>query len=165
MNTHINYFVGDQGPSGGTVVFKNSTRENWGEYLEVAPKGWYGTDEDPQLIWSDLISKILIDNSVNKIGKGRSNTITISDNSLNSAARIVLNQQINGTLGWFIPSLDELNILFKSKNLTLNFEEGYYWSSSEYDAYLAWAQSFSDGFQDHYAAKTMKCFVRPIRYI
>ena len=75
---------------------------------------------------------------MNKIGKGRSNTITISDNSLNSAARIVLNQQINGTLGWFIPSLDELNILFKSKNLTLNFEEGYYWSSSEYDAYLAY---------------------------
>ncbi|MGA0082509.1 MAG: hypothetical protein ACO3H5_02580 [Candidatus Nanopelagicales bacterium] len=165
MNAHINYLVGDQGPSGGIIVFKNSTRENWGEYLEVAPIGWYGTDEDPQLIWSDLVSKLLINNSVNEIGKGRSNTIKISDKSINSAARIVLNQQINGALGWFIPSLDELNILYKSKNLTLNFEEGYYWSSSEFDAYLAWAQSFSDGFQDHYAVKTMKCFVRPIRYV
>ncbi len=50
---------------------------------------------------------------------------------------------------WFLPSKDELNLMYL--NLHVNelggFEDGFYWSSSEVDANDAWCQDFTNGNQ------------------
>ena len=56
--------------------------------------------------------------------------------------------------GWRLPNKDELDTLFKNKNLIFNdfspykiYERDRYWSSSEYNNKSAWGQDFSDGVQ------------------
>lgn len=53
---------------------------------------------------------------------------------------------------WFVPSKDELNLVYQQKanlsNLSLN-EYPYYWSSSEYCSITAWRQDFKSGSQDN----------------
>ena len=52
---------------------------------------------------------------------------------------------------WFLPSLDELNILYENKDKIGNFSTTtlncYYWSSSEYWSDSSWSQYFSSGNQ------------------
>ncbi|MFD0980331.1 Lcl C-terminal domain-containing protein [Tropicimonas aquimaris] len=52
---------------------------------------------------------------------------------------------------WYMPSRDELHVLFKNRaaiggfNETGSHPDGRYWSSSEGNQYLAWSQRFSEG--------------------
>ena len=52
---------------------------------------------------------------------------------------------------WFVPSKDELNLVYENKanlnNLSLNTNP-YYWSSSEYSSSYAWSQYFNSGSQN-----------------
>jgi hypothetical protein len=55
-------------------------------------------------------------------------------------------------------------------NLLGDFSMGFYWSSTENEAYAAWAQRFSDGLQSgdvspwhHHGSKSQTHSVRPIR--
>ena len=77
--------------------------------------------------------------------------------------------------GWFLPSLDELGLLFYNrysaqKGLRLggntllqwNSLTAWYWSSSEYDASYAFRYSFLDGVADQ-NIKTTACYVRAVR--
>jgi hypothetical protein len=72
------------------------------------------------------------------------------------AALLCASLNINGHSGWFLPSIDELNLMYvnlKEKGLG-RFSNGRYWSSSQCGdlwsspARCAWTQSFSDGSQD-----------------
>jgi hypothetical protein len=59
---------------------------------------------------------------------------------------------LGGNNDWFLPSLDELNLMYE--NLYLEgvggFGDDYYWSSSEGIAGLAWYQYFFIGYQGSY---------------
>lgn len=51
---------------------------------------------------------------------------------------------------WFLPSKDELNLVFKARDNLNNLsiiKDNNYWSSSENSRSLAWCQSFYDGWQ------------------
>lgn len=81
------------------------------------------------------------------------------------AAKLCLNLSHNGFNDWYLPSKDELSLIY-----TNLFQAGigefsdYYWSSSESQAepLNAWAQSFKDG--DSYEELRISCCrVRPIR--
>ena len=52
---------------------------------------------------------------------------------------------------WFLPSKDELNILYENKDKIGNFSTyqgyAYYWSSSEYNTNFSWRQYFDSGGQ------------------
>ena len=63
---------------------------------------------------------------------------------------------------WHLPSKYELNLLYQQKAVVGGFTNYYYWSSSEYDAYSAWYQSFSTGFQNFFS-KSSTCYVRAVR--
>ena len=83
------------------------------------------------------------------VGTGEQNTIDIEAGctTAGTAADICANLSLGGYTDWFLPSKDELNEMYV--NLYLQggggFADGLYWSSSEHDAYDAWAQGFGDG--------------------
>jgi len=63
---------------------------------------------------------------------------------------------------WYLPSKYELNLLYQQKVVVGGFASYYYWSSSEYDANLAWFQGFSNGNQNVYG-KDSTFDVRAVR--
>lgn len=103
------------------------------------------------------------------IGQGLFNTarIIVTCKEENCAARICNDLILNGHSDWFLPSRDELNLMYK--NLYLKGKGGFtasrYWSSSEYagsESIYAWKQHFSSGNQG-YGDKSFKGWVRAVR--
>lgn len=76
------------------------------------------------------------------IESGLQNTTRIL--AIDSTRPIAASLAYNFSEGWYLPSKDELNEIYKNKTLfgTLTSE---YWSSTEYDINGAWVQRFSDG--------------------
>jgi hypothetical protein len=101
------------------------------------------------------------------VGTGADNTkkiITVcrTAGSGNIAARLCNEVVIEGYTDWFLPSKEELNLLYENKEIIGGYEHGYYWSSSEVDSHFAWYQHFDFGFQD-YLNKDFSYYFRPIR--
>jgi hypothetical protein len=63
------------------------------------------------------------------------------------AAKICRDYKGGGYSGWFLPSKDQLNILYQNRHLLDNFADQIYWSSTEYDIGSAWVQDFTNGDQ------------------
>ena len=85
------------------------------------------------------------------IGTGDNNTNAIV-NALGTgtyAARLCCDLDLNGYTDWFLPSKDELDLMYE--NLHLQglgaFGSDYYWSSSESSSGSAWLQRFYGGYQ------------------
>ncbi len=55
---------------------------------------------------------------------------------------------------WYLPSKNELNILYNNKNWINGLSSEYYWSSTEYDNDAAWIQEFDSGQQGESMMKT-----------
>jgi hypothetical protein len=63
---------------------------------------------------------------------------------------------------WYLPSKNELNLLYLQKSVVGGFTGVYYWSSSEDGDSYAWSQSFYNGSQDSFP-KGGLYYVRAIR--
>ena len=48
--------------------------------------------------------------------------------------------------GWRLPTKNELNEMYKKRDVVGGFSDYNYWSSTENDNYHAWCQSFANGF-------------------
>lgn len=91
------------------------------------------------------------------IGYGLPNTETLLskyDGDSTCIWQLVQNKRdATGGKKWFVPSEDELNIVYQNKDTIVNAGGGsfptddWYWSSSERDSYRARVQKFSDGTQ------------------
>jgi Protein of unknown function (DUF1566) len=91
----------------------------------------------------------IIGSDETKVGSGLQNTIAIVNGctSLNIAARVCYDLVLNGYDDWYLPSKDELYLLYKNKNAVGNFANDLvapYWSSSQYRGDAAWRQLFGD---------------------
>jgi len=64
--------------------------------------------------------------------------------------------------GWRLPTKNELNVMYKNKDRIGGFALYVYWSSTEGDFNGAWAQYFTDGFQD-FNDKNFPGYVRAVR--
>ena len=64
--------------------------------------------------------------------------------------------------GWRLPTKDELNMLYKNKEEVGGFAINYYWSSTEFDNFIAWEQSFGSGNQ-FFTNKHFNFYVRAVR--
>ena len=87
------------------------------------------------------------------IGTGQANTTAIVtiQGAGSYAAQLCNDLTEGGYTDWFLPSKDELNKLFLNRLAIGGFAAPYsYWSSSEYDAFFAWCQSFSMDVQYYY---------------
>jgi len=67
----------------------------------------------------------------------------------NTAAKIADAYALKGYTDWYLPSKVELNLLYNANvaGVVGGFASDGYWSSTEYDSYSAWYQSFHYGYQ------------------
>mgnify|MGYP006088805061 CR=1 FL=1 len=98
------------------------------------------------------------------LGTGNQNTIDIEAGCTTSgtAADICANLTLGGYSDWFLPSKDELNLMYENIDIINN---DYYWSSSESASGMngfAWAQDFSNGSQTN-RIKDATAYVRAVR--
>ena len=147
---HNTWKVGDRGPAGGWIFYDKGYFSNGWRYLEAAPyditKG-----SDYSFMWGDGGRF----GTKTEIGTGKSNTaIMVSKASKNrkpNAATLCNDYVYGGYDDWFLPSKDELDLMYENlkKAGKGGFADYAYWSSSEgsYGSYNAWKQSFGDGDQ------------------
>jgi hypothetical protein len=157
------YAIGDTGPAGGLIFYDKgsySGSPSW-RYLEAAPTDQM-TSEPSYLIEVALFIQSslrwgLWGGPGTAIGTGASNTAAIvADNGRSGeyAALICDNLVLGGCSDWFLPSKDELHLMYT--NLHLNGRGGFglqeytsfrYLSSSETADHHAWTEYFNDGTQ------------------
>ena len=114
------------------------------------------------------------------IGTGAQNTIDIEleCTTPGTAADICANLTLGGYSDWFLPSKDELNLMWTNladsdgdgqntgpsdPNNLGGFSAVGYWSSTEINYDNAWLQNFYNGFQDFYFSKNSNFYVRSVR--
>jgi hypothetical protein len=100
------------------------------------------------------------------VGTGNQNTIDIVNgcSADGIAAKICYDLVLSNHKDWYLPSKDELNLMYtnlKLKGLG-NFADNFYWSSSESNYGGVWAQNFGRGAQSK-ESQTTKLYVRAIR--
>lgn len=152
------YAIGSTSPSGGIVFYdKGSYTDGW-RYAEAAPADLNSFE------WGCANSSIAAAQG-SAVGKGFYNSgavLNFHDNlanfytnpvvcsNLNNGtvvAKESLGYQLNGTKGWFLPSENELALLYSNLHQQSlgNFSNAIYWSSTENDAASVKTIDFSNG--------------------
>jgi len=164
------YALRDIGPAGGYIFYDKGyyskagftivkapnpneppivvpTYSTW-RYLEAAP-----SDQSTSAEWGCVSILVPISGADGTaVGTGEQNTIDIEAGCTtpDTAADLCANLSLDGYSDWFLPSKDELNLMYE--NLKVDGVGGFavgglYWSSSEFTAYNAWGQDYSNGAQ------------------
>ncbi|MCL2211189.1 MAG: DUF1566 domain-containing protein [Treponema sp.] len=158
----IVYKIGDKGPAGGFIFYdKGNYSNNW-RYLEAAP-----LELEFVARWGDGN----VSGAHTVIGSGKRNTefMLAEANARkwqNTASQFCSNLNYSGYRDWFIPSRDELDLMYKNLKVKGigSFSDDRYFSSSQSDGSYAFGQNFyngSIGNSDYGKHRTYS--VRPIR--
>jgi hypothetical protein len=135
--------VGDAGPAGGIVFYDKGNFIGGWRYLEAAP-----ADIGP-IQWAAGKSTHVETGAA--VGSGKANTAAIvaAQGEGKYAAQLCQDLVSGGFDDWFLPSKDELNLMYKNLHkLGLGgFAPVSYWSSSQYSGSNAWNQMFTGGYQ------------------
>lgn len=143
---------------GGIIFYIDST----GLHGLIAAKA----DTEEPALWAYKDSLLGVRSS--KVGAGKRNTrktyFILGDQGEGSdyAALRALEYTYKGLHDWYLPSKEELNLLYMQKEMIGGFSPFAYWSSTEFDENLAWFQNFSNG-QQIKSDKITSYAVRPIR--
>ena len=165
----MDYEIGDVGPGGGIIFYVSeegfySYGPGTAHYLEAAP-----ADMATTLEWESGGGPFtFIGSTGTGIGSGNGNTNAILNKvPTYPAALACRNYNGGGLWDWFLPSKDELNELYKQRNLVGGDFGVVYWSSSEGSSYDAWGQNFGGGYYglglQNQAGKYNSCSVRAVR--
>ena len=135
--------IGDTGPAGGKVFYLTDSSGHHG--LEAAPV------DQASAPWGCIGTAISGAQST-AVGTGAANTAAIVAGCVEAgtAAKVAEAYTLNDYTDWYLPSRDELNLLYAQKSVVGGFANNYYWSSSEDNSYYAWLQYFTSGGQDCY---------------
>ena len=132
--------------SGNGTVPITPTYSDW-RYLEAA------SSDSPSAEWG-CDGTLIPGADGTAVGTGEQNTIDIEAGCTtpDTAADICANLSLGGYTDWFLPSKDELNLMYENLKVSGvgGFAGYYYWSSSEYGAHYAWYQNFYNGNQNNY---------------
>jgi hypothetical protein len=162
------HYIGEE--FGGGVIF-HLWKDNAGvEHGLIVDK----TDLSTWQAWSN-INRTLIGPSAQSSWDGLSNSNAIVGQAghTSSAAALCLNSTNGGQSDWYLPSIDELSLLWHSRfnvNKSLSTIGGAtvlpysapYWSSTEGGANDAWGFYFGDGLANYYF-KNNSTYVRAVR--
>jgi hypothetical protein len=154
---HLYYEIGGRGPAGGFVFY---VTDGGLHGLEAAP-----VDQSEGSAWGCDGDNVAGAGDTD-IGTGAQNTDAIVSFGCNGGSPATLaatGYELNGYSDWFLPSKDELNMMYHELADTDNnytnsgvgdagnpggFASSYYWSSSQYSGSgLAWNQYFDGGSQ------------------
>jgi len=157
--------AGDVGPAGGFIFYVNPNyaADGW-RYLEAAP-----FDQSAGVPWG-CFRRLIPGARGTSIGSGRQNTADIiaACTEPQSAAALCAGLKVNGVSGWFLPSRDELAVLyanlkasdFGTRGVADNFS---YWASTQATADMAHHIDFADLGRQHYDDKDFPRRVRAVR--
>ena len=154
------YRIGEIGPAGGTIFYDKGFPSNGWQYLEAAPAVL-----DFTAVWGPI--NVNIAGAGTEVGMGQKNTEVImsASGSIETAAQLCTKLNINGFKDWFLPSRNELDLMYNNlkKNGYGNFKDETYWSSSpSNNNNNAYVHNFGTSFKsDNY--RTNANYVRAIR--
>ncbi len=179
--------VGNTGPGGGTVFYvASSTFTSIGsacntacKYLEAAPIGWItantptgqfncgdsGTStSDPMCPWSGNTTEA-IGSTGTAVGTGFANTSAMiaQSNTVGKAGTVARAFQGGGKTDWYLPSQDELNLMFDQQTTIGGLSLGVYWCSSEANPDGAWGKDFRSSSGSYRLGKGEQFFLHPVR--
>jgi len=155
------YSLGDSGPADGIIFYDKKEYTYGWRYLEAAPASTEFSAE-----WGSFT---YVAGTEIVVGSGKRNTelIVVALEENGKAAQLCANLNVNGYKDWFLPSMGELDLMYKNLKLMElgSFKEDWYWSSSasDYGSIAAWAQRFSDGSRNDYNHKGNAFLVRAVR--
>jgi hypothetical protein len=148
------YRTGDTGPAGGIVFFDMGFYMDGWRYLEAAPQ-----DFPTRVKWTT--EGIGTFSTETGVGTGKQNTSYLvsflgGKGETMRAAQVVSVPEYGGYGDWFLPSIDELNLMYENlkKQRIGDFSNNVYWSSSGGITHgtnwnlVAWQKNFSDGTQN-----------------
>ncbi|MCK4541194.1 MAG: DUF1566 domain-containing protein [Spirochaetales bacterium] len=145
----VTYSLRDTGPAGGLIFYIDEADAFSWDYLEAAP-----ADQSSAQAWIEGGSTQTTENGNTStgIGTGSANTDAIiaqTDHTV-SAAQICRDYDGGGMTDWFLPSKDELNLMYTNlrQQSVGDFTGDFYWSSSEFNDTSARRQYFFDGNQN-----------------
>jgi uncharacterized repeat protein (TIGR02543 family) len=137
------YALRDTGPAGGLIFYikEGGYSDGW-MYLEACYVDQSASD------WG-CYGTFIPGADGTAVGTGEQNTIDIEAEctEFGTAANRCASLGLGGYNDWFLPSKDELNLMYVNLKVfgVGGFADDYYWSSSELNANLAWGQNFGDG--------------------
>jgi hypothetical protein len=164
------HYIGEE--FGGGVIF-HLWKDNSGvEHGLVVDK----TDLSTAQVWSN-INQSLIGPAAQSSWDGLSNSNAIFGQSghTSSATALCLNSTNGGQIDWYLPSIDELSLLWHNRfNVNKSLSTiggamvmplfGFYWSSTEYNDQAAWFFDFYGGAAPFSSAnKNFTGYVRAVR--
>jgi uncharacterized protein len=162
------YVPGDVGPAGGLIFLVNINylADGW-RYLEAAP-----FDQSAGAKWG-CFRRAISGARGTAVGTGKQNTADIiaACNEPDAAAALCAHLNLNGFSDWFLPSRDELALMyanlkktsvsdFGTRGIVDNFS---YWTSSQQTADMANHIDFADLGRLHYDDKDFPRRVRAVR--
>jgi uncharacterized protein len=160
--------VGDTGPAGGFVFYENPNyaADGW-RYLEAAP-----FDQSAGAKWG-CFRRAIDGARGTAVGTGRQNTrdMLAACGERGTAADLCATLVVNGVGGWFLPSRDELALMYRNLKAAGvgDFRDGgasdnvSYWASSQLTADMAAHIDFADLGRQHFDDKDFPRRVRAIR--
>ena len=164
------HFIGEE--FGGGVIFHLWKDSQGVEHGLIVDK----TDLSTSQAWSNIDQTLIGATAQNSWdGFSNSNAIVGQAGHTTSAAALCLNSTNGGQSDWYLPSIDELSLLWHSRfnvNKSLSAIAGatdlpisaYYWSSTEYDYNLAWYFTFLYGTASlNENGKSTTYYVRAVR--
>ena len=163
------HYIGEE--FGGGVVFHLWKDASGVEHGLIIDK----TDLSTAQVWSN-IDATLIGASAQSSWDGLSNSNAIVGQAghTSSASALCLNSTNGGQSDWYLPSIDELSLLWHSRfnvNKSLSAIAGatdlpisaFYWSSTESDDRNAWLFDFGNVSAHYYILKDSTFYVRAVR--
>jgi TolB-like protein len=147
------YKIGDIGPAGGIIFYDLGFYMDGWRYMEAAPQ-----DFPTRVKWTS--TGIGTFSTETGVGAGRQNSSYLvsflnSNGETLRAAQVVNVPKYGGYEDWFLPSKDELSLMYENlkKQRIGSFSNNVYWSSSggirsglDWNL-VAWQMNFADGAQ------------------
>jgi len=152
--------IGTTGPGGGTIFYDKGDAEGGWQYLEAAPQ------DLPKMQWNN---GEYVDTGAEgtAVGTGKDNTdkIIATQGEGRYAAEACRSYRGGGFSDWYLPSQDELDLMFKvlKANEVGDFKSDWYWSSSQRRHINAWYEFFGNGLEFYRDTFHYDIYVRAVR--